>query len=211
LEQKALLPFSLLGNATWFAHYLKCPRLTLEIKEHFVKQSYRNRCTIVGANGPLDLIVPIEHGRKEHVPMEDVQIAYHHDWRREHWQSLVSAYRSSPYFEFYEPELEPIWFVKHERLVGRSTALLDHVLQLLKEEPKHTFSAKYEKEPDKDVLDLRNSIHPKKPWPTAVHYPKYPQVFEDRQPFMPDLSVLDLLFNVGPEASGYLRSLPISG
>ena len=209
MEQKALLPFTIAGNATWFAHYLQHPEVILEVKEHFVKQSFRNRCTVLGANGPLDLIIPIEHGRKEHVPMEDVQIAYHHDWQREHWQSLVSAYRSSPYFEFYEPELEPIWFVKHERLIERNNALLVHLLQLLKEESKHTYSEKYEKEPDEGTLDLRNSIHPKKPWPKVAEYPNYPQVFEDRHPFITNLSVLDLLFNIGPDAAAYLRALPL--
>ena len=209
MKTKALLAIAHFGNATWFAHYLRYPKVELEIREHFIKQSFRNRCTILGANGPLDLIIPIEHGRKEHVPMEAVRIAYHYDWQREQWQSLVSAYRSSPYFEFYEPELEPIWFVKQELLIDRNNALLEHLLQLLKEQPRHTLSESYVQEPDESVLDLRHSIHPKKQWPHVGEYPNYPQVFEDRHPFFPDLSVLDLLFNLGPEAAGYLHSLPL--
>ena len=177
------------------------------MKEHFVKQSYRNRCTILGANGPLHLITPIEHGRKEHQPMDAVRIAYHQDWQREQWQSLSSAYRSSPYFEYFEPELQEIWHVQHELLVQRNLALLEHCLELIGRKPHHNQTTEYIPLPNDE--DLRYLIHPKRPWSTATNYPKYPQVFEDRHPFIPDLSILDLLFNLGPRAAEYLHALPL--
>jgi len=208
VKEKVLLPYALLGNATWFAHYLQYPEVELELKEHFVKQSYRSRSTILGANGALDMIIPIEHGRKERVPIDDVRIAYHHDWQREQWQSLVSAYRASPYFEYFEMDVEPVWHTKHEKLIDRSSALLELSLKLMRVKPRHTFTTQYEKQPE--ALDLRDAIHPKKLWPTAAIYPKYSQVFEDRHPFTPDLCVFDLLFNMGPDASEYLRSLPLN-
>lgn len=207
MKENVLLPYAILGNATWFAHYLQYQEVIVELNEHFVKQSYRSRCAIIGANGPLDLIVPIEHGRKERVPMKEVRIAYHHDWQREQWQSLVSAYRASPYFEYFERDVEPVWFKKHEMLVDRSQALLELSLALMHEKVRHYVSDSYKKDPGS--LDLREAIHPKKGWPAAKHYPVYPQVFEDRHPFSPDLSVLDLLFNLGPDASIYLRNLKL--
>ena len=207
MKEKVLLPYAILGNTTWFAHYLQFPEVVVELNEHFVKQSYRSRSTILGANGPLDLIVPIEHGRAERVPMKNVRIAYHHDWQREQWQSLVSAYRASPYFEYFERDVEPVWFEKHEKLVDRSRALLELSLALMHEKVRHSVSNSYEKDPRS--TDRREAIHPKKRWPLAEYYPIYTQVFEDRHPFTPDLSVFDLLFNLGPDASKYLRNLKL--
>lgn len=139
--------------------------------------------------------------------MDQVHIAYHHNWQREQWQSLVSAYRSSPYFEYFEADIEPIWHTEHERLMERNTALLAMALELMQEPVRHSLTDIYEK--PVDALDLREAISPKRDWPTKGQFPKYPQVFEDRHPFIPDLSILDLLFNLGPRASEYLRALPL--
>ena len=141
--------------------------------------------------------------------MDEVLIAYHHDWQREQWQSLVSAYRSSAYFEYYERDVSPVWHARHERSIERNEALLALALELLKVPAKHVLTSEYAASYPEGTLDLRSVIHPKSPFQGAKDYDEYTQVFEDRHPFTPDLSIFDLLFNMGPAASEYLLAFAL--
>ncbi|NGM61561.1 WbqC family protein [Sphingobacterium sp. SGG-5] len=176
--------------------------LRLEKYEHYPKQTYRNRAKIATANGVLDLILPVEHGRKEHVAMKDIRINYDHDWQRLHWLSIQTAYRSSAYFEYYEDDFFPFFHKKYEFLFDYNVAQLELILKILKIDRILTFTDGYEKEPV-DTIDYRTAIHPKKE-SIYPHAKPYYQLFEDRHGFIPDLSIIDLIFNQGPGSKAYL-------
>ncbi|NGF56757.1 WbqC family protein [Parapedobacter sp. SGR-10] len=176
--------------------------ILLEKHEHYPKQTYRNRTRIATANGVLDLIVPIRHGRKERVSMKDIRINYEHDWQRLHWLSIQTAYRSSAYFEYYEADFVPFFEEKHEFLLDYNVAQLELILKILKINRFISFTESYEKSPE-SMIDYREAIHPKKESAYASEKPYY-QIFEDRHGFVPDLSILDLLFNQGPQSKLYL-------
>ncbi|MCA5003563.1 WbqC family protein [Sphingobacterium bovistauri] len=169
--------------------------------ENFQKQTYRNRTKIATANGILELFIPIQHGRKERVAMQGVKISYDHDWQRLHWSSIQTAYRSSPYFEYYEDDFKALYEQKYEFLFDFNIAQLELILKCLKLKRTISFTDSFEK--SYDVPDFRNSIHPKKE--SAFMNPKpYYQIFEDRNGFIPDVSVIDLIFNQGPQSKNYL-------
>jgi len=176
--------------------------LLLEKFEHYPKQTYRTRARIATANGPLDLIVPILHGHKEHVPMRDVRIDYGHDWQRLHWLSLQTAYRSSAYFEYYEDDFSVFYAKKFDFLLDYNLAQLELILKYLKINRTIRFTESYEDLPA-GMMDFRRSIHPKKPSLLADPTP-YHQVFADRHGFIPDLSMVDLLFNQGPRSGAFI-------
>lgn len=174
----------------------------IEKHEHYPKQTYRNRAKIATANGILDLTVPIVHGRKDHVPMKDIQINYDHDWQRLHWLSIQTAYRSSAYFEFYEEEFAVFYEQKFNYLLDFNMQQLELLLKILKISPNIGFTERYGKE-YADIQDYRDLIHPKKPSVLVQQKPYY-QVFEERHGFIEDLSIIDLIFNQGPQSKSYL-------
>ncbi len=190
------------GCLDYYASILNHEEVIIDVYEHFQKQSYRNRCVIAGANGPLNLIVPII--RKSKTALKDVQIDHSQQWRKMHWKSLESAYRTSPYFEYYEHEFEPIYKKEIEFLLDFNIEIQDVVFRCLQLEHKIKYSSAYISESD-DLVDLRKKIHPKKEVTSFLKIQNYPQVFDDRMPFLPNLSVLDVLFNEGPMALKMLR------
>lgn len=176
--------------------------LLIEKHEHYPKQTYRNRARIATANGILDLTVPIVHSRKDHVPMQDIQINYDHDWQRLHWLSIQTAYRSSAYFEYYEDDFAVFYEQKSTYLLDFNIQQLELILKILKISTKIAFTERYEKEYT-GIIDYRDRIHPKKA--SIYQNPKaYYQVFEERHGFLPDLSIIDLIFNQGPQSKNFL-------
>ena len=176
--------------------------IKIEQYENFPKQTYRNRTKIGTANGVLELFVPINHGRKEHRPIKDVQINYDHDWQRLHWTSIQTAYRSSPYFEYYEDDFWKFYSQKYNFLLDFNVQQLELVFKILKIKKEITFTDSYHKEYE-GGLDFRSIIHPKKE--CVYRNPKpYYQIFEDRTGFIPNLSIIDLIFNQGPQSKNYL-------
>lgn len=176
--------------------------LLIERFEHYPKQTYRSRTRIATANGILELFLPIQHGRKMHVPIKDVKINYDHDWQRLHWMSLQAAYRSSAYFEYYEDDFAAFYEKKVEYLLDYNLSQLEMILKILKIKRSITLTDEYIRKP-LDVVDFRDVIHPKK----ASVYPNpkpYYQIFEDRNGFIPDVSIIDLIFNQGPQSKLYL-------
>jgi len=178
----------------------------LETQEHFVKQSFRNRCEIYGANGKQKLVVPVKW--RNHSPMHKVELSYAENWQKLHWKSFESAYRASPYFDFYEEDFRPFFEQKEiQYLLEWNRQLEQTVCELLelKIELKETES--YETcEPD-----YRKLISPKnKALTQKLDFPPYLQVFGDKHGFIPNLSILDLLFNLGPESVTYLKKLKIN-
>ncbi|MBL1409322.1 WbqC family protein [Sphingobacterium faecale] len=175
--------------------------ILLDQHEHFPKQTYRSRTHIATANGILDLMIPIQHGRKEHVAMKEVKISYDHDWQRLHWASIQTAYRSSAYFEYYEDEFAPFYERQFEFLFDFNREQLELMLRLLKIQREIQCTDRYVK--NYEGLDFRTSIHPKKA--SLYANPKvYYQVFEEKTGFQSNVSIIDLLFNQGPQSKMYL-------
>ncbi|HYH55835.1 MAG TPA: WbqC family protein [Anseongella sp.] len=193
-----------LPPVSWFWAYLKGGggETLLERQEHFPRQTYRNRCHIYSPNGLLALSVPVQKGSGEHTAVKDVRISGHHPWQKIHWRSLEAAYRSSAFFEFYEDELAPFYEKRFDFLYDFNEQLLQLILQWMKVRLPYAYTAVYVKEYPSPAADYRHRIHPKKP-PVFTPEPYY-QVFADRNGYLPDLSVIDLLFNFGNKSAAMI-------
>ena len=204
--QVSRLSVAYLPPVSYFMSMLRSENILLEAHENYVKQSYRNRCKIAAANGVETLSIPVESNRGEKVSIREVRISEHDNWQKIHWRGITSAYRNSPYFDFLEDDFRPFYEKKWKFLWDYNLELLTLVLNLLDVQPVIRFTEKYEAEPQSDK-DLRELIHPKKE-PVLISKPYY-QVFENKFGFRQDLSIIDLIFNMGNEAILYL-SAPFS-
>ncbi|MEJ5056046.1 WbqC family protein [Sphingobacterium sp. MYb382] len=202
MESKLLLPAFYLAPVSYF-HVIKAHEspILIEQHEHYPKQTFRTRTRIATANGVLELFIPIQHGRKMHVPFKDIRISYDHDWQRLHWMSLEAAYRSSAYFEFYEDDFARFYQNKFEFLLDYQVEQLQLMLKCFKLDREIGLTDSYEKT-DAET-DYRQIIHPKKDSVWANPKPYY-QVFEEKNGFIADVSAVDLLFNQGPQSKLYL-------
>lgn len=194
------------GNIDYYSSLITSKSAIIDIHEFFRKQSYRNRCVIAGANGPLNLIVPIQRGSGK-TKVKDIKIDHSQNWKKIHWKSLESAYRTSPYFEYYEHLFYPVYNEdKLKFLVDLNDKMAEIILSCLQFE-KTVHKSKYYLSTVSGLADYRQKIHPKQPsldFSTGV---KYIQVFEDKLGFFPNLSVLDLVFNEGPNAIVLLKGI----
>lgn len=200
-----ILPSFYLGPIAAFAAINRSPDLPVYIEEHehFPKQTYRNRASIYSPNGKLDLIVPVVKGSKVHTKMKDVRIAYEYDWQRLHWMSLQTCYRRSAYFEYYEDEFAPLYEKRPDYLLDFNAALQDLILRHIKlDRGAMNGTSQYERAYP-EGLDLRENIHPKKQ-DITFEAKAYFQVFEPKHGFLPNLSIVDLLFNQGPNSRQFL-------
>lgn len=200
---RTILSLPFLPSVEWFALYVQSSEVFIEKHEYFVKSSYMNRCFIGGANGKLRLSIPLKGGRDHKILYKDAEISYSCAWQRIQLQSIRSAYGSAPFFEHYMSCFENVIEQKQHYLFNLNLELLKELTRLLKYGQKHQFTDSYEKHPDID-LDLRvSSAQPK------FIIPRYFQVFEERHGFIPNLSVLDVLFHLGPETLNYLRKCEV--
>lgn len=190
-------------SISYMARFLQEDAPVVEIWETYHKQTYRNRCCVMTANGVESLSVPVVKVNGNHTMTKDMAISPIEPWQHIHSRCLESAYKASPYFDHYYDYLGPIFEGHFERLIDLNDAALKAVLKMLKVNKEIVHTTDYVHEA---VNDLREAFSPKKPFDTSL-FPTYYQVFSERFPFMADLSVLDLIFNEGPEALGYLSSL----
>jgi hypothetical protein len=202
MEKGAVFPLFYLPPIEYFSKILiHKENIIFENSENFQKQSYRNRATIHSPNGKLDLTVPVVKGAKSHTLVKDVKISYDFQWQRWHLMSLQTSYRSSAYFEYYEDELNVFYEKKWDFLFDYNEEMLNLLLKFLKLKIQFTYVHEFEKS-YADLIDFRDSIHPKK---TSIdNFKPYFQVFEDRNGFLPNLSIVDLLFSQGPQSVKYL-------
>ncbi len=192
-----LLPTAYLAPISYYAILLQHENCSIEMHEHFIKQSIRNRCEIYGANGKLRLTIPKERKGSSKTIIQELKISYKDNWQKLHWNAIVSAYNSSPFFEYYKVELQPIFEEKEEYLVVFNSKLQNTIIDLLQEE--NTTKNTKEYLHAGNFSNLRNHN-----W-ELKEQPKYNQVFMEKHGFIPNLSILDLLFNLGPESADYLN------
>jgi hypothetical protein len=178
--------------------------LFLETSEHFIKQSYRSRYRINTSAGAVTLIVPVT-AKSGKVPLREVRIDYGQKWQNRHWRTLVSGYGNAPYFEHYAEEVHDSLFRKYDTLVAMSKDLMTICLKALNLDITLMETPGYRKVSEPGFLDLRNTITAKAPWSARVYYRPvaYTQVFGSA--FVENLSVLDLLFCTGPDATRTIR------
>ncbi len=180
--------------------------ILFEIHDHFEKQTYRNRYYIHGAHGKQLLTVPVKHSKSNrHRATKDIEIANEFNWQRQHWKSIETAYRTSPYFEYYEDDLKPLFEQKFDKLIDFNIKTIERIFELLDLAFRFSFTKKYEKNPG-GIIDFRYLVNAKSHFDFKERLSPYFQQFSDRNGFLPDLSMLDLLFMQGPEAAVYLKN-----
>ncbi len=209
LTRKAALLSSLyLGPVQYYSKLYACDVVIEDRGEHFEKQSFRNRMCIAAADGPLELTIPIVRDGRMRQPMREVRISDHGRWQHLHWTALVSAYENSPYFEYYADDFRPFYEKPFHYLVDFNAGLQQTVCDLLQISPKREVADHYIDIVPPDCVDYRTLIHPKRSWTEDPHFRPAPyyQVFQDRLGFLPNLSIVDLLFTMGPEARLILRA-----
>ncbi len=183
---------------SWMQAALRCDEILLEKHESWQKQSYRNRCYILGPAGPQFLNIPVVNNSNKK-QIATVEISYTENWQHTHWQAIKSAYGTAPFFEVLAPELEPFFRQQTHRLWDWNLELIRLLLDWLQVDiPLRETTQWSADQPN----DFRESFHPK--MPLQGTFPAYPQVFDDQLPFASNLSVIDLLFNEGPAAYDYL-------
>lgn len=198
------LPTAYMGPVSYYCKLYACGEARVDGWEHYVKQTYRNRCVIASPHGPQALTVPIERNDPSHTAVRDIRLSNHGNWRHLHWQALVTAYDASPYFEYYADDLRRVLDRPYIHLFDLNEALRETICELIGLHPAVRLTDCYEACPD--GLDCRQLISPKAKQPDPTFRPApYYQVFRQRHGFLPDLSIVDLLFNMGPESLLTLR------
>ena len=204
-----LLSTTYFGPIQWYQKLYRADEAWIEQHEHFIKQTYRSRCIIATTQGTQALSIPIEH------PMfnvqcstfnvqriKDIRISDHGNWRHLHWNALQSAYGESPFFEYYEDDLRPFFEKRWTFLFDFNEAIREKLCELLDITPVVRFTEQYVSD---HASDYREAINPKHPTSDPDFQPRrYYQVYEAKHGFLPNLSIVDLLFNMGPEAIFYL-------
>lgn len=206
--QAVLLSSAYLAPIQYYSKLLHASEVYIECYCHYMKQSYRNRCLITGPNGPLTLTIPVEKDAPK-VFTKDIRISDHGNWRHLHWNALEAAYNSTPFFEYYGDDFRPFYEKQYKYLFDFNDELCRMICRLIGFEPQLNYSTSY-MQPDTYPYcdDLREKIHPKSGFETAdQHYnlSPYYQVFQQKNGFISHLSIVDLLFNMGPESILVLR------
>ena len=197
----ALLQTTYFGPVQWYQKLYRYDHCLIEQYDSYQKQTYRNRCIVATANGLQALTVPVEvNGEK--CLVKDVRISDHNNWRRVHWNALMSAYSESPFFDYYADDIRPFFEKRYDYLVDFNEAIRQKICELIDIHPEVEYTTDYIKQ---YADDYREIIHAKHPQPDSDFEPRpYWQVFSSKHGFLPNLSILDLLFCMGPESIFYL-------
>ncbi|MDR2125474.1 MAG: WbqC family protein [Prevotellaceae bacterium] len=191
------------GNIQYFSKFVAFQKVHIEQHENYIKQSFRNRCEILTANGKLALVIPVERNAGNKILIRDVCISYAQPWQNSHWRALETAYNSSPFFEYYFNDLKPFFTYKEKFLFDFNTKITNKILELLEINKELFFTEKYKVCDNDFMFDCRNSISPKTAWQKrdlTFAPQKYYQVFAQKFGFTANLSIIDLLFNEGTNA-----------
>lgn len=208
IDKKVVLPCCYLPPISFWSILLNSHNFEIEQHENFVKSTFRNRCEVAGTNGLLKLSVPVLGGKSHRQLFKDTRIANENRWQKIHWQTLCSAYRRSAYFEYYEDKFAPFYHQEFEFLFDFNFQLLALIASLLKIENDLNFTNCFQKTYDNSTLDFRNhfkSLQENTFGNLKFEAPNYFQCFGERTGFLPNLSVVDILFSEGPHAATKIK------
>ena len=202
-----LLSTTYFGPVQWYQKLHRAEHVQIEQWENFQKQTYRNRCLIATTQGVQALTVPVVRGETSLI--KDLRISDHGNWRHLHWNALQSAYGESPFFEYYQDDIRPFFTERWERLLDFNEAIRAKICELIDIQPQVSYSKEFTvyslQFTVNQVPDFREAIRPKHPAPDPDFEPKpYYQVYQQKHGFLSNLSILDLLFNMGPEGVFWL-------
>lgn len=186
---------------SWWQLALRDRHVTIDLAEHYQKMSYRNRYYVAAPQGKLLLSIPLRNGRNQRVPMADVYIDNRTDWQTQHWRSLVSLYNRSPFFQYLEHHFAPLFLQSFDKLHDFNMAGIELVNRLLGLGLDLHFQAAFQAQYP-GITDIRNDLRPNQP--STMQSQVYYQVFSDRSGFLPDCSILDLVFCEGLQAKALL-------
>ncbi len=203
MPKSGLFPSCYLGPLSYYYLLSQHSSNIEDTFENFVKQTFRNRFYMLSPTGIQCLSVPLLNVKRRQ-KLKDIKISYAEDWQKIHWKSLESGYRRSPYFEYYEDEIYPLFHEKNKYLIDLNTKMHAKMIELLQLDVNSEQSEEYIEATDL-MVDYRASLSPKKL--TTINFPEYMQVFGDRNDFAPNLSIVDLLFNLGPSSVNYIKSI----
>lgn len=207
--EQILLELQYLGTIQYYSKLISYSKVYLEQHENYRKGSFRNRCHVATANGILGLSIPLLKGKNQQMNIQTVQIDNRLAWQVQHWRSIRTAYGNSPFFEFYEDDLSNMYAKKYDLLFNFCFDFQKLIIELLSLGVKPELTPEYWHQAPKNTLDFRHQIRPSTYQNEQdLHFvaSPYPQVFEDRHGFIPNLSILDLLFCTGPESYSYLST-----
>ena len=199
---KILLPLFYLPPISWFSVFLReDAEIVFEQFESFPKQTYRNRTAVYGANGRLLLIIPVKHNGTRTI--NEIEVSYRDGWEKIHWKSIKTAYQRSPYFEYYEDQLEQIFNFKTNSLFAFNLNALKIIQKILKTDKGYSLTEEYFRNPTEE--NYREKFSPKKEQEFILE--EYYQTFTEKFGFQEDLSIIDLLCNKGPESLTYIKNI----
>lgn len=207
-KEKLLLSTAYFPPIEYLSHISVHTETLIERFENYSKQSYRNRCNILSANGKLPLTIPVKRFKGKKTPIKEIKPDYSYSWQRLHLISINSAYRSAPFFEYYFDDLRVFFEKKYNYLIDLNAGILDRLLTVLKLDVNWQFTSSFIATPPPAINDMRETIHPKALKNRSsgkFKIKEYFQVFGNRHGFQPNLSIVDLLFNLGPDAGSYLK------
>lgn len=204
-DARMISPYIPFPNIYWWTIAAGMNEVCFDEAEHFVKMTYRNRYYISGSNGLVQLSIPLQHGRDQRTAMRDLSISTHERWQVQHWRTLFSVYNRSPFFEYYAPSLEELFLNKYQCLTDFNLATVRWLKEQLKFRFGITNAVEYVKQYE-NVFDMRVGFKPGVEKSIINAGPAYYQVFADRTGFLPNLSMLDLLFAEGPSAAVWLNN-----
>ena len=200
----ALLPTAYLAPISYYCQLYRNEHILIEQHEHYQKQTYRNRCIIAAPHGPQALTIPVVRQDPSHNEIKDILISDHGNWQHLHWQAFVTAYTASPFFEYYADDFRPFYERPWKYLLDFNETLRHTVCELIDLQPETNLTSEFKA--THDAEDFRLLFTPKRQTPPPHFEPKkYYQVFGHRHGFLPDLSIVDLLFNMGPESLTVIR------
>ena len=203
MESAVLLSTAYLAPVEYYFQMCNHPQVIIEAHCNYIKQTYRNRCVIATAAGCQTLSIPVVKSDSLKCRTKDIRIAEHGNWRHLHWNAIISAYNSTPFLEYYEDDFSRFYEKPAGFLFDYNEELRELICSLLDISPKISYSNEYITSIQPEVLDLREVIHPKKE-PYIQNPNPYHQVFEMKYGFQANLSIIDLLFNKGPESVFWL-------
>ena len=199
-----LIEYQYFGTVNYFKTLFHFSNIKFEEYESYKKGSFRNRTRIPGANGVINLSVPLQKGRDQKALFREIKIDYKEKWIIQHMRALDASYNRAPFYEYYRDGIRDILSQEETYLMSLDRKLIAWVLKMLKVKPLISATEAFIHSVDQDTVDARNTILPSKDLDWDL--PEYDQVFKDKIGFKPHMSILDLLFCNGPASAGLLKS-----